>query len=132
VLAIVVATAVLGLMVAGRRVSVPKVGLFGLAGLAAVLAIAFADALRPATQQTHLGKFWEQLQSGDAVGVVTRKFGAMLASLGYWQFTVVTVAALVFLYAVEHRGGALARTYDHSPGTRPALCSVLTLPCWAC
>jgi hypothetical protein len=127
VLAIVVATAVLGLMVAGRRVSVTKVGLFGLAGLAAVLAIAFADALRPPAQQTHLGKFWGQLQSGDAVGIVTRKFSAMLASLGYWQFTAVTIGALLFLYAVEHRAGALARTFDHSPVTRPALCSVLTL-----
>jgi len=127
VLAIVVAFAVLGLMVAGRRVSVPKVALFGLAGLAVVLAIAFADALRPAAQQTHLGKFWEQLQSGDALGTVTRKFGAMLHSLSYWQFTVVTIAALIFLYAVEHRGGALKRTYAHSTGTRPGLCAVLTV-----
>ncbi len=116
VLAIVVSFAVLGMQISGRRISVVKIALFGLAGLAAVLVIAFADSLRPTSQETHLGKFWDQLQSGDAFGTITRKFGAMLASLGYWQFTVVTIGAAVFLFAV---------LWPRVKG--PALTAVLTL-----
>lgn len=130
--AIVPGTAVLALLIAGRRVSIVRVGLFCLAGAAMVLALAFADALRPAEQQTHLGRFWEQLVSGEAFGVIARKFVAMLASLGYWPFTVVTIGALCFLYFVlakplEWRPAPLERAYGHSPSLRPALLGALTV-----
>ena len=125
--AIVVGTAVLAAMLAGRRLSVFRLGVFCLAGLAVVLAFAFADSLRPVPQQTHLGKFWEQLQSGEAFGIIARKLGAMLASLAYWPYTLITVAALCTLWFVLVRRGLLARVYAWSPATRPALAATLTM-----
>lgn len=132
VLAIVPALAVLTLMVAGKRVSVLRLALFCLAGAAVVLSIAFADSLRPPAAQSHLGRFWEQLVAGDASGVIVRKAGAMLHSLGYWPFTVIAIAALGFLYFVlarplDWRAGLLGRSYSYSLTLRPALLAALTV-----
>ncbi|MEO5878047.1 MAG: hypothetical protein ABIS86_11220, partial [Streptosporangiaceae bacterium] len=130
VIAIVLGTVVLALQIAGRRISVLKLGVTALAGAVIVLAMAFADSLR--AEQTHLGKFWDQLVAGEAWGVVGRKFGAMLHSFGYWPFTVVAIGALLFLYLVlarplSWRAAALERAYQQSRSLRPALMAGLTL-----
>jgi hypothetical protein len=132
VLALVPAIAVLALLVAGRRVSVLRLGLCCLAGAVVVLSIAFLDARRPPGDQSHLGRFWEQLVAGQAWDVIARKAGAMLHSLGYWPFTVIAVAALGFLYFVlarplDWRAALLGRAYTYSRTLRPALLSALTL-----
>ncbi|MCW2888610.1 MAG: hypothetical protein JWL58_5472 [Streptosporangiaceae bacterium] len=132
VLALIPATAVLGMLIAGKRVSAARLGLFCLTAVAAVLALSFTDSLRPASQETHLGRFWDQLGNGEALGVVTRKAGAMVHSLGYWPFTVIAIASLCFLYFVlsrplDWRAALLDRAYSYSSTLRPALLSALTL-----
>jgi hypothetical protein len=132
VLALVPATAVLGMLIAGKRVSPARLGLFCLAGVAVVLVFSFIDSLRPAGQETHLGRFWDQLGNGQAAGVIARKAGAMLHSLGYWPFTVIAVASLCFLYFVlsrplDWRAALLGRAYSYSRTLRPALLSTLTV-----
>jgi hypothetical protein len=132
VLALIPAIAVLGMLIAGKRVSLVRLGLFCLSGVAVVLALSFTDSLRPTTQETHLGRFWDQLGNGAAFGVIGRKAGAMLHSLGYWPFTVIAIGSLCFLYFVlarplDWRAALLDRAYSYSSTLRPALLSVLTV-----
>ncbi|HEU5157355.1 MAG TPA: hypothetical protein VFU43_10190 [Streptosporangiaceae bacterium] len=131
VLAIVPGTAVLAFLLAGRRISPLTMGAIAVVAVGAVLAIAFADSLRGATEQTHLGRFWDQLLDGTAWGVIGRKVVAMLYSLRYWQFTVIAVGALCFLFLVlarplRWRAAVLADAYARVPTLRPALISALT------
>ena len=76
--AFVVGLAVFLILLSGRRVSVLKLLLVGLAGGALISAIALFDWLRPATQRTHLGTFVQQVIDGQALTVVVRKFTAMV------------------------------------------------------
>ena len=131
VLAIIPGTAVLAFLVAGRRISPLTIGLIGVVAVAAVLAIAFADSLRPIAEQTHLGRFWGDLRHGTAWGVIGRKMAAMLSSLRYWQFTVIAVGAVCFLFLVlarplKWRAPVLADAYARTPTLRPALIAALT------
>ncbi|WP_433465657.1 hypothetical protein [Spirillospora sp. CA-128828] len=130
VLAIVPAFAMLGLMVAGKRVSAPKLGVFFLAGVVLVLFISYLNA--QSANPTHLGRFWQDLMDGDAWGVVTRKFDAMLNSLGYWPYTLALAAAVVFLFFVlarptRWRVSLLQGAYEHSLTMRPALICALAV-----
>jgi hypothetical protein len=131
VLAIIPGTAVLALMIAGKRISPVRVGLIALAAVAVVLVIAFADSLRPVTDQTHLGRFWDDLVHGDAWGVIGRKLLAMLKSLRYWQFTVIAIGAVCFVFfvlarPVRWRAAVLADAYTRTRTLRPALIAALT------
>jgi hypothetical protein len=130
VLAIVPAFAVLGLMIAGRRVSVPKLALFCLAGAALVLLISYLNAR--SANPTHLGRFWQDLVAGDAWDTVARKLQAMLRSLGYWPFIIPLAGAVGFLFLalvrpIKARTPLLERAYEHSATMRPALLSALTM-----
>ncbi|WP_243725482.1 hypothetical protein [Actinomadura rubrisoli] len=131
VLAIVPAFAMLAMMVAGKRVSPLKLGLFCLAGLALVLFISYLNAR--SSNPTHLGRFWQDLMDGEAWGVIKRKFTAMVGSLGYWPFTLPLAAALGFLFLVlarpnRWRGVSLLhRAYEHSITMRPALICALAV-----
>ncbi|WP_433331394.1 hypothetical protein [Spirillospora sp. CA-294931] len=130
VIAMVPAFCVLGLMLAGQRVSLLKLGLFCVAGAAVVLLISFVNA--QSDNPTHLGRFWQDLMDGDAWDVVLRKFRAMLRSLGYWPFTIGLAGAIGFLYFVLARPGRwraslLDRAYARSIAMRPALISALTV-----
>lgn len=130
VLAIVPAFAMLGLMVTGRRVSAPRLGIFFAVGAAIVLVISYLNAR--SANPTHLGRFWQDLMDGDAWGIVTRKFNAMLNSLGYWPYTLAVAAAVVFLFFVlarptRWRVSLLQGAYKHSLSMRPALICALTV-----
>ncbi|MEU5995612.1 hypothetical protein ABZ806_42115 [Spirillospora sp. NPDC047418] len=130
VLAIVPAFAMLGLMVAGQRVSAPRLGIFFVAGAAIVLFISYLNA--QSANPTHLGRFWQDLMDGDAWGIVTRKFNAMLNSLGYWPYTLAVAAAVVFLFFVlarptRWRVSLLQGAYKHSRSMRPALICALAV-----
>ena len=130
VIAMVPAFAMLGLMVTGRRVSALKLGLFGLAGAVLVLFISYLNSR--SANPTHLGRFWQDLVDGEAWGIVTRKFDAMVNSLGYWPYTLAVAAAVVFLFFVlarptRWRVSVLQRAYEHSATMRPALISALTV-----
>ncbi|MFD0539096.1 hypothetical protein ACFQY7_40600 [Actinomadura luteofluorescens] len=130
VLAIVPAFAMLGLMVAGKRMSPLKLGLFFLAGLVLVLFISYLNA--QSANPTHLGRFWQDLVAGDAWDVVTRKFNAMLNSLGYWPYTLALAAAVVFLFFVlarptRWRVSLLQGAYEKSLTMRPAVICALAV-----
>ncbi|MBA8950322.1 hypothetical protein ACFQU9_39650 [Actinomadura namibiensis] len=130
VLAMVPVFALVGLMVAGRRVSWWKLGLFCLAGAVVVLFISFLNAR--SAHPTHLGRFWQQLESGDAWGVVVRKFHAMVGALGLLPVAAVLALVVVAVYLVladpaRRRAGWLARLYAAAPTTRPALLGALTI-----
>ncbi|WP_165503036.1 hypothetical protein, partial [Actinomadura fibrosa] len=130
VLAIVPAFAMLGMMVAGKRVSLPRLALFCLAGVVLVLFISYLNSR--SANPTHLGRFWQDLMDGDAWDVITRKFNAMVNSLGYWPFTLPLAAALGFLFFVlarptRWRVSLLHRAYEHSPTMRPALICALAV-----
>ncbi|GLW64628.1 hypothetical protein Arub01_28720 [Actinomadura rubrobrunea] len=101
VIAMVPAFAVLGMMAVGQRVSPVRLGLACLVGAALVLLISYLNSR--SANPTHLGRFWQDLVSGDAWDVVVRKFRAMVRSLRYWPFTIALAGAIAFLYFVLMR-----------------------------
>ncbi|GII95817.1 hypothetical protein [Sinosporangium siamense] len=129
--AFVLGFAVFMLLLSGRRVSVGKLVLIGLGGAALIASIAFIDYLRPAEKRTHLGVFAEQVVNGEAFGVVSRKLSAMIGTLGNWQLTLLSVAALAFLFLVLNRPdnfgvSTLSRAYTRAPALRAGLFGALT------
>jgi hypothetical protein len=129
--AFVLGFAVFMLMVSGRRVTLGKLVIVAAAGAALIGAIAFADWLRPSDQRTHLGAFVQQVIEGEALPVIGRKLGAMLGTLGNWQLTGLSLAALAFLYLVLARpsqwgASALSLAYTRAPTLRAGLFGVLT------
>ncbi|WP_259403759.1 hypothetical protein [Microbispora sp. H10949] len=127
----VLGVAVCVLMTAGRRVSVLRLGVIGLAGAALISLIAVADWLRPADQRTHLGAFVQQIIGGDGGSVVGRKLGAMLHTLGNLPLTLLSVVALAFLFLVLARpsrwgAAALSLAYAQAPELRAGLIGALT------
>jgi len=130
VVAILMGTGALALLISGRRISVVRLVLLALAGAAIVLGMSFADSRR--AEPTHLGKFWDQLAAGEGWDVVSRKFGAMLGSLGHWEYTLAVIGSLLFLFLVlarpsSWRAPILGSAYRRTPALRPALLSVLVV-----
>ncbi|MCP2338033.1 hypothetical protein [Actinomadura rupiterrae] len=131
VLAFVPTFALLGLMVSGRRVSLVKLGLFCVAGAAAVLLLSFLNSR--SSHPTHMGKFWNDLVGGHAWSVVSRKLDSMLGSLAFWPVTLLVAAGIVLLYLVLARPSrfrwttALTSTYARAETMRPALVCALTV-----
>ena len=122
VLALLPALVVLGLLVTGRRVSVLRLALAGLAAVAVVAGLALADAARPADRRTHLGRFADQVRDGTAGGLLRRKAEAGLGLLFHSPATAllpVAVAAAVLL--LLRPPPALARAFAAAPAYRQAL-----------
>jgi hypothetical protein len=122
--------AVTTMLVAGRRVSLVKLGLFGTAAGTIVLGVAFLDHLRPPDQQSHLGRFFGDLLSGQGMPVVGRKATAMMNSFGSPALTPVAVAALLFLAVVLLRPGRaekapLRMAFEQAPLFRAGLLGAL-------
>ncbi|MFE3449704.1 hypothetical protein ACFXJ8_12290 [Nonomuraea sp. NPDC059194] len=130
--AFVTGLAVFLILLSGRKVSLVKLVLVGLAGAALIGAIAFADWLRPADQRTHLGTFIQQIIDGEALTVVWRKFSSMIGiTVGNWQLTLLSLVALAFLFFVLDRpsrwgASALGRAYGFAPTLRAGLFGALT------
>ncbi|GAB3148287.1 hypothetical protein GCM10027161_44700 [Microbispora hainanensis] len=127
----VLGVAVCVLMVTGRRVSVVRLGLIAVAGVALIALIAVADWLRPADRRTHLGAFVQQIISGEGGSVVGRKLGAMLHTLGNLPLTLLSLVAVAFLFLVLARPSrwgapALSLAYERAPQLRAGLFGALT------
>ncbi len=123
--------AVFLLLLAGLRVSVTRLALIAVAGAALITAIALADWSRPKEQRTHLGAFVQQVIDGEAGGVLARKLGAMLGTLGNWPLTLLSLVALAFLFLVlarprEMKVAALSVAYEKAPELRAGLIGALT------
>src|SRR5690625_2852915 len=109
ILATIPALIVLVLSVSGVRVTLIRVAAAGVAALVLFLLVAWLDWLRPVSQQTHFGQFFDDLLSGDGITVVLRKAGAALGTLqrsAYYGWLVpVAYALIIWLTNVRpHRG----------------------------
>ncbi|RCG29032.1 hypothetical protein DQ384_22050 [Sphaerisporangium album] len=130
--AFVLGFAVFMMLLSGRRITFSRLVVVGVAGVALIAVIAFADRLRPAEQRTHLGAFAQQVVDGEALPVVGRKLGAMLGiTIGNWQLSLLSLVALAFLYFVLARpsrwgASALSLAYERAPALHAGLFGTLT------
>ncbi|HUR01907.1 MAG TPA: hypothetical protein VM347_05160 [Nonomuraea sp.] len=130
--AFVIGLAVFLILLAGRRVSIVKLLLVGVAGGVLIGGISLFDWLRPAAQRTHLGNFVQQIIDGQAWTVVWRKFSAMIGvTVGNWSLTLLSLVALAFLFWVLNRPSrwgapALGQAYALALTLRAGLFGALT------
>ncbi|MGW5157010.1 hypothetical protein ACWEPN_16200 [Nonomuraea wenchangensis] len=130
--AFVIGLAVFLILLSGRRVSLLRLLLVGVAGVAIVGVLSVVDWLRPEAQRTHLGTFVQQIIDGQAWTVVGRKFSAMIGvTVGNWSLTLLTLVALAFLFLVLARpsrygAAALGQVYALAPTLRAGLFGALT------
>ncbi|MFC0865057.1 hypothetical protein ACFHYQ_22445 [Sphaerimonospora cavernae] len=129
--AFVVGVAVFLMLLTGRRVSVARLAIIALAGAGLIGLIAVADWLRPADRRTHLGAFVQQAIDGEGGSVIGRKLAAMLHTLGNLPLTLLSLAALAFLFLVLSRpsrwgASALSQAYGMAPELRAGLFGALT------
>ena len=97
------AVALLIAMLAGITLTLRRV-LTGVVAVAALaVAVALADYARPASRQTHIGKFVGQVLHGGAGHVLDRKLGSSLGSFDSPGFTGLVVATLVLVLADRRR-----------------------------
>jgi hypothetical protein len=126
----------LAMLLTGTRVTVTRMAAVLALAVAAVGALAFVDWLRPASERSHLGRFVEQLLTGEAWTVVSRKaqanldilFGSPLA----WLLPVALVAAVWLVRPAGGRwGGWLwSRLGDRCrPGCAGPGCSAAAATC---
>lgn len=125
VLALLPAFALLGLLLTGTRVSVLRLGLAALIGVAVVTAFALADHARPPQDRTHLGRFVADVAEGTAGDVLSRKADAVFGLLFHSPVTaalplVVGVAG----YLAVRPPAALHRAFLATPALRPGLAAV--------
>ncbi|MEU6714780.1 hypothetical protein ABZ897_25240 [Nonomuraea sp. NPDC046802] len=130
VIAFVPGIAVTALLLAGKRVSLVKLGAFLVAGGVIVMAFAWINYLRPPGEQTHLGRFVGQVLTGEALDVIWRKLQAMLATLLSPNLMPIVIAALAFLiYAIlrpeQASAGVVPAAFEHSPALRAGLIGTL-------
>nr|WP_246497259.1 hypothetical protein [Sphaerisporangium rubeum] len=130
VIAFVPGIAVAALLVAGKRVSVVRLGAFCVAGGVVVMGVAFLDHLRPPAAQTHLGRFAGQVIDGTFLPVIGRKLAAMLSTLLSPNLMPIVIAALAFLvFAVLRPGaasaGLLPAVFERAPMLKAGLIGAL-------
>ncbi|GAA3202488.1 hypothetical protein [Nonomuraea helvata] len=130
VIAFVPGIAVTALLVAGKRVSVVKLGAFCVLGGVAVSVIAVLDHLRPPASQTHLGRFVGQVIDGTFWPMIGRKLGAMLNTMLSPNLMPIVLAGLAFLvFAVLRPGqisaGIVPRAFARAPMLRAGLVGAL-------
>ncbi|SEL71335.1 hypothetical protein SAMN04515665_117107 [Blastococcus sp. DSM 46786] len=108
----------LAMLLARVRVTVVRLGAILAAAVVAVSTVAVLDWIRPPTERTHLGRFVEQVLTGEAWTVVSRKaqanIGILLGSPLAWMLPVALVAAVWLL-----RPGGPLRSVPAGPGRAP-------------
>lgn len=122
VLALVPAFVLLAMLLSGRRVSLLRLALAGVAGAAVVTAFALADWSRAEQDRTHLGRFVQDVADGTAGTLLRRKADAVLDLLFASPVTALlplVVAAAVWL--VVRPPHALAQAVDQAPAWRAGL-----------
>ncbi|MBO3744846.1 hypothetical protein J5X84_02110 [Streptosporangiaceae bacterium NEAU-GS5] len=128
VIAFVPGIAVTALLVAGKRVSVLRLGLFCVLGGLTVSAIAVVDYVTG--PQTHLGRFVEQVLDGTFWPLIQRKIGAMLHTLLSPNLMPIVIAGLAFLIFAILRprtasAGVLPEAFARAPMLRAGLIGAL-------
>lgn len=130
VLALAPGFAVLGLGIAGARLSPARLGLVALGTGSVVAVIAVLDWLQPAEDRSHVGRFVQQVLDGSAFDVIQRKARANWDILTSSPLTLLVPVAILFVALVLLRPAAshapaLQLAYAQSPTLRPALIAVL-------
>lgn len=91
----------LALLVSGIRPRVWHVLALCAGGAVAVLGVSFLDWLRPPEDRTHLGRFIDELLSGELVSVITRKLAQNIAmTTGYWALALIMLLAVLASIAI--------------------------------
>ncbi|MEU4229924.1 hypothetical protein AB0F17_36990 [Nonomuraea sp. NPDC026600] len=130
VIAFVPGIAVTALILAGKRVSIVKLGAFCVAGAVIVMTFAVVNYLQPPDKQTHLGRFVGQVLTGEAFDVILRKLNAMLHTLLSPNLMPIVIAAVAFLvYAIlrpeQASAGVVPAAFTYSPALRAGLIGTL-------
>ena len=106
-LALMPTAAVMVLVASGRRVRLRSSIVIGCAVAVTMLVLAVLDRARPDSSRTHIGRFLDDLLSGDAGLVIRRKMRGNLSILtsSAWSLILVAIvlAALVMGWRMRHR-----------------------------
>jgi hypothetical protein len=128
VLALIPGFAVLLLLCARARLSWRRVLAIGAAAVAVVLAFGLADYARPASAQTHLGRFVGRILHGGAGTVLDRKLHSDLDLLTANVGTlIVPVATAISLWLILRPRPRLARAYARHPELRFGMLALCVL-----
>lgn len=93
----------LAIMAGGLRLTVKRVlGVLLVAG-AVVFTFVFVDWLRPPSERTHLGQFFQSVIDGEAAAIVGRKLASNLSLLFGTPLTILALAGIVVVVVVLSR-----------------------------
>lgn len=111
----------LALLLVRAKVTVTRLGLILGAGVVTVGTVAYLDWLQPAVERSHLGRFVEQVRTGEAWTVVSRKGQANLDILLGSPLAKMLPVALIAAVWLVRRGGLLrSRRSEGGAVTGPA------------
>jgi hypothetical protein len=106
----------------GRTIRLRTIVILGGVLVVAGLLVGFADFLRPRDQQTHIGRFFDELVNGapgDSFLTIRRKLDANLASFGGTKLLwVMPVVALLAWYLWRLHGGRIRPLFHSVPVIR--------------
>jgi hypothetical protein len=109
----------------GRTVRVRTVAILGAVLVGAGLLAGFADLMRPRDQQTHVGRFFDEIINGapgDSLLTLRRKLDANLASFGGTKLLwILPVVAVLVWYLWRVRGGRIKPLFHTVPVIRQTM-----------
>lgn len=130
--ALLVATGVLALPVAGGRLSAARLALLVAAAVVVGGIVMVLDWLRPEESRSHLGEFVQAVLDGAALQIVTRKLdqslGILLAYLASWLAVLVLALVVVAVARPESALGRPLRPLWTLPHLRPTAWALIA--CW--
>jgi hypothetical protein len=121
VLAMVPALAVCWFVLAGRRVSWPRVALLVIVAVVVVAGLAALDLRRAEADRTHVGRFAQRVLDGDAWMILERKVTANVHVMTNPGVVLVTVLGVVAVTLAWRRSAPFAEVRGRVPGVRAAL-----------
>lgn len=120
-LATIPAFGLLALLVSGIRPRLWHLLALGAGGAVAVLGVSFLDWLRPPEDRTHLGRFIDELLSGELFSVILRKLAQNVAmTTGYPSLAVVMLVAVAASVALLIPGRLRWRRLEALDAEHPA------------
>jgi hypothetical protein len=115
----------------GRSIRARTVAILGVVLVGAGLLAGFADLMRPRDQQTHVGRFFDEMINGapgDSFLTIRRKIDANLASFGGTKLLwVIPVVAVLVWYLWRVRGSRIAPLYRSVPVIRQTMLALAVI-----
>ncbi|WP_025274607.1 hypothetical protein [Haloglycomyces albus] len=112
-------------LVWGRRLSLSVLTMAGGLALAVITLAGFLDYLRPASSQSHLGRFIGSVVSGDAGAILERKMAAAIGTVTNTPLTAVVIAALVAAIVIVWKRGQPTRPSVHAAMIGLSIASII-------